>query len=293
MSNARVVQNKESSLAVVYLARGVGNGLASAINFFEAYRDFPPGCPHDLIVIAKGWPDIEGRKALEHLAESHAARIIDLPDDGFDWGAYMRLAPVLPQIWLCFLNTHSLPRVSGWLKLMLNCAQSPKAGAVGATASWGTMIPTWPLLKPRGDMTILSYPIRLAHDALIFAMNASEFPSFPNPHLRSNAFLVKRKLFNEFIEIRTVPRSKRDVHILESGKDGFTQFLIDRRLTPFVVGANGLCYKSIDWIISNTFRVPGQSNLIVADNQTIAYDNASKSLRKRLELAAWGKTFTN
>ena len=35
------------------------------------------------------------------------------------------------------------------------------------------------------------------------------------------------------------------------------------------------------------------SNLLIEDNQTIAYDNASKPLRKRLELAAWGRIFTN
>lgn len=279
------------SLALVYLARGVGNGLASAIRFFEIYRDFPPGCPHELIVIAKGWPDIEARKILGRLAESNTARIIDLPDDGYDWGAYMRLAPALPQTWLCFLNTHSQPRVAGWLELMLNCARSSKVGAVGATASWGTMIPTWPLLKPRWDVTILGYPIRLVRDAFIFAMNTKKFPGFPNPHLRSNAFLVKKELFNEFVGMRKIPRSKRDAHILESGKAGFTKFLIGKGLTPLVVGVDGLCYEPKDWINSNSFRVPGQSNLLIADNQTIAYDDANKNRKEILEIAAWGRSF--
>lgn len=281
------------SLALIYLARGVGNGLASAERFFEAYRTFTPGCPHELIVIAKGWTNSNERDVLERMAKDHASRVVDLPDDGYDWGAYMRLAPALSQTWLCFLNTHSRPLAAGWLGVMLKCAQSPKVGAVGATASWGTMIPTWPTLRPRWEWRLLNYPLRLVRNALIFVKNAKHFPNFPNPHLRSNAFLVRRELFNKFVDSQGIPRNKRDAHILESGRAGFTRFLIGQGLAPMVAGLDGLCYESKQWGSSSTFRVPGQSNLLVADNQTVFYDEANKSLRRRLEFAAWGKAFTN
>ena len=48
------------SLALVYLARGVGGGLSSVKAFFNAYDIHPAGCPHELIVIIKGWDGIEG-----------------------------------------------------------------------------------------------------------------------------------------------------------------------------------------------------------------------------------------
>lgn len=279
------------SLALVYLARGAGNGLASAEGFFEAYRAHPPGCPHELIVIAKGWSEIEGRDMLERMAKEHAASIIDLPDDGYDWGAYMRLAPHLSHKWICFLNTHSRPLAAGWLNLMLKHVQSTGVGAVGATASWGTMIPTWPSLKPRWEWRLLHYPIRLARNAFIFAMNVRHFPYFPNPHLRSNAFLVRRKLFNEFVQIRDIPHNKRDAHRLESGKIGFTRYLINRGLTPLVVGLNGMSYEPLQWISSDTFRVPHQHNLLISDNQTMAYEKANQNLKRRLEISAWGQSF--
>ncbi len=125
------------SLALVYLSRGEGNGLASAEAFFEAYRAHPPGCPHELIVIAKGWAGIEGRDTLERMAKEPAARIIDLPDDGYDWGAYMRLAPHLSHEWICFLNTHSRPLIAGWLSFMKRFAQALGVGAAAATALLG------------------------------------------------------------------------------------------------------------------------------------------------------------
>lgn len=271
----------------------MGNGLASAEGFFEAYRAHPPGCPHELIVIAKGWAGIEGRNSLERMANEHAARIIDLPDDGYDWGAYMRLAPHLSHEWICFLNTHSRPLIAGWLNLMLEHVQSLKVGAVGATASWGTMIPTWPSLKPQWEWRLLHYPLRLARNAFIFVMNVRHFPYFPNPHLRSNAFLVRRELFNEFVQLRDIPRNKRDAHRLESGEIGFTRYLINRGLTPLVVGLNGKNYPPEQWMSSGTFRVPHQPNLLISDNQTSAYNWASQSLKRRLELAAWGCAFSN
>jgi hypothetical protein len=112
----------------------VGNGLASAEGFFEAYRTHPPGCPHELIVIAKGWSGIEGRDALERMAKEHAAKVIDLPDDGYDCGAYMRLSPHLSYGWIHFLKTHSRPLIAGWPSFMKRFAQALGVGAAVATA---------------------------------------------------------------------------------------------------------------------------------------------------------------
>ena len=47
-----------------------------------------------------------------------------------------------------------------------------------------------------------------------------------------------------------------------------------------------------DWIASGTFRVPGQPNLLIADNQTETYAAADRPMRRILEFAAWGKTLT-
>ena len=131
------------SLALVYLARGTNiHELSSVKNFFEDYHMYSPGCQHELIVIAKGWTCVERQNELQQLSQVNAAKVIELPDDGFDLGAYMRLAPLLSHDWVCFLNTHSRPRVSGWLNLLRMTAEvsGMNVGAVSATASLETLI---------------------------------------------------------------------------------------------------------------------------------------------------------
>jgi hypothetical protein len=289
------VGDENLSLALVYLARGADGGLAAARAFFEAYRVYPARCPHELIVIAKGWSGIEGLGELRQLVQEHSARLVDLPDDGFDWGAYLRVAPKLSHDWLCFLNTHSRPRVDGWLNFLKMAADAcgSSFGAVGATASWQTLAPILPppSLKEK-HYEPLFYFLRVILNAVRFAPNILDFASFPNPHLRTNAFLVRRELFVSFMRTQKIPRCKRDAGKIESGRSGLGNYLASRGLKAVVAGADGKVYEPKLWMRSGTFRVPGQPNLLVADNQTTIYHSANPHMKRNLERAAWGRVLT-
>jgi hypothetical protein len=152
-----------------------------------------------------------------------------------------------------------------------------KVGAVGATGSYESLIPS-------------SWFIRNVFK--LRGITQDNFPLFPNPHLRSNAFMVERKIFTDFAAIHKIPCSKREVWMFESGKKGFTAFLRDYGLKPLVVGANGRYYAPQNWIESGTFRVPGQPNILIEDNQTRAYTMANQNDKRRLEKLTWGKTFS-
>lgn len=281
------------SLALVYLSRGADGGLTAAKAFFDAHNAFPPGCLHELIVITKGWSGVTGREEVENLARLNHARVINLPDDGFDWGAYMRLIPQLEHNCVCFLNTFSRPCKVGWLNLLRMALEIPGAsvGAVGATASWQTLAPTQitPSLDTKYN-TPLFYPIRLVRSVIRFFSNTWAFPPFPNPHLRSNALLMRRELFLDFAQSHKVPRSKRDALKLESGRAGFTVFLRKRGLEPLVAGADGGTYGPKYWINSGTFRAFGQHNLLVKDNQTTVYEVADHYQQAVLEMISWGRS---
>ena len=279
------------TVAVVYIARGIGAGLPAVDAFFDAYRRFPPGCLHRLVVIAKGWESVPGLPSLIDQVRAIGADLVTLPDGGFDWGAYMRVAPDLKENFLCLLNTHSRPMVPGWLALLRQYALLPGVGAVGATGSWGSMSVSWPLFEP-GLPSLTLYSARLALDFMRLCRNLGSFPSFPNFHLRSNALMVSREHFVSFCGCRTIPQSKRDAHILESGRRGFTAYLKSLGLRTLVVGADGVAYAPDAWISSGTFRVPDQSNLLVSDNQTRYYQQAGCQLKRRLENAAWGQALT-
>jgi hypothetical protein len=280
------------TIAVIYIARGLGAGLPAFEGFLEAYRRFPPGCSHRLVVAVKGWEAVPGLESLINQANGVGAEIVYLPDDGFDWGAYMRIAPLLQERYLCLLNSHSRPLVTGWLALLKQLALQPNIGAVGATGSWGSMSLSWPVYE--ADLLSLAlYPARFALSLFRLCRNVVSFPFFKNPHLRSNAFLVNREIFASFAERHHIPRSKRDAHMLESGRRGFTAYIKSLGLQPLVIGADGVSYPPNGWIRSGTFRVPDQSNLLVSDNQTRYYQAASRQLRRRLENASWGRVLTS
>lgn len=279
------------TVAVVYIARGSGAGLPAAKAFFEAYKRFPPGYAHRLVIVVKGWESVPGLSVVMRQARSLGAELVMLPDDGFDWGAYMRVAPSLSDSLFCFLNTHSRPMVSGWLASLIRHVFQKGVGAVGSTGSWGTLTGMWPLFEPDLSSRIV-YPARLTLEFIRMCRNLRDFPIFPNPHLRSNAILVRKELFVPYCNSRSIPSSKRDAHIMESGRSGFTAYIRSLGLQILVAGADGHAFAPEEWIDSGTFRVPHQSNLLVSDNQTRNYEKADQQLKRRLENAAWGQALT-
>jgi hypothetical protein len=59
-------------------------------------------------------------------------------------------------------------------------------------------------------------------------------------------------------------------------------------MRALVVGRNGEAYEHAQWPESRTFWSADQQNLLVADNQTMKYQNAAPSQRVALSRQAWG-----
>lgn len=183
---------------------------------------------------------------------------IFLPDTGFDLGAYFAAASRVNEDLVCFFNTSSEISSQEWLqKLFVNLDQLD-VGIVGASGSYEA---------PQ-------------HAGL-------PCTPFPNPHLRTNAFLIDRKLF-----LSTRPNApfttKLDAHLFEHGVRGLTRRLVCEGLKALVVGKDGRGYEPAWWIRSATFRQGAQSNLLVKDNQTSAYAGAAIPQKRFLFNLAWG-----
>ncbi len=266
------------SIAVVFLARGIDNGASNSESFFESYDRFRPQIPHRLTVVVKGWDGIDGLDRVCEGARSRGGRIERLPDDGFDWGAYRRVAALLSEDFICFLNGNSRIVAPNWLNAMANALQRDEIGAVGATGSYATLSPhmishwiDWPMM-----------PFR-------YARMAPLFPGFPNPHLRSNAFMTRRDLFVAYVSTRDVPRKKIEAHVMECGRDGFCRFLAKHGKRFVVTGRDEVIYPPDAWIQSNTFCTENQENLLIADNRTEQYQRGDRATRTFLERAIWGR----
>ncbi len=88
---------------------------------------------------------------------------IETDDLSFDLGAYADALRSVGEDHICFLNTNSEINAPFWLAKLLRNLDTPGVGMVGATGSFES----------------LHYINRL-------------FPAYPNPHLRTNAFAMRR-----------------------------------------------------------------------------------------------------
>jgi hypothetical protein len=113
-----------------------------------------------------------------------------------------------------------------------------------------------------------------------------DMTAFPNPHIRTNAFMIGRELF-----LDALPDSidtKNDSYLFENGPDGLTQRIVRRGLKVVVVGADGRVYAMDEWPESGTFRLGDQRNLLVKDNQTRAFQNMNAAGRRAFTTMTWG-----
>ena len=280
-------------LALVYLARGFGNGLDAAEAFFTAYKAYPAGCEHDLIVLCKGWYDTAERRSLFKMAYELGAEIVSMPDQGFDFGAYMRLVPSLPHDWVCFLSTNSRPIANNWLlKIVSVVRSSERVGLVGPTGSIGSIagiyIPDVSFKDLRSMMQIFVLPLQAAKSVVLYIIKLRDFRRFPNPHIRSSSFMIKTSLFKGFASNRSIPNTKYEAYMLESGRTGLSRYIVEQGYDMRVVGADGLSYEHPHWQESCTFRSGSQRNLLVADRQTDVYESSDSKARYIVEHVTWG-----
>lgn len=117
-------------------------------------------------------------------------------------------------------------------------------------------------------------------------VDAQKFPPFPNPHIRSNGFLVHR----DWMKL-AVPKSiqtKLDACLFESGPQSLTSKIRDAGLEVVLVDKHGHHVGIRDWWRTNTFRLGSQEDLLFHDNQVRSFfelDDGSKYTHKRM---TWG-----
>jgi hypothetical protein len=283
-------------ICVVHLVRQA-NGAAPLRRFLESYRRHPAGANHDLLLLFKGFepslPD-EYEELLKGVP--HQRRFI--PDRGFDVGAYFAFARTHEAAAFCFLNSFSVILAGDWLAHMHRALVQHDAGIVGASGSWQS------LSSYDADFRVIAFSMQADYPAwkrrllewypflrrLLPAMRRhllqGMFDPYPNHHLRTNAFMIGRATA---LGVRLEAlRWKIDAYRFESGKRGLTAQVLTMGKAVLVVGRDGKAYDRLDWHLSNTFWRRNQENLLVADNQTRLYENASPDLRAVYAAIAWG-----
>lgn len=289
----------EPPLALVHLVRAA-NGWEPFDRFMTSYEAHPAGVGHRLVAACKGFADEGLPKRYRMRLEQHAARVLLLPDTGFDIGTYWAAAGMLSNESLCFLNSYSVVLDDGWLGKLAHHGEAG-VGIVGASGSWqshNTLSWDWikhgvRLLRPRDPVAAGS---SMAADltgrsrrALVRLriLSLFRYPPFPNPHIRTNAFLMRRELM---LALRVPTITSKDVALLfESGRRGLTSQVRRLGLAVLVVGRDGLAYSPERWPESHTYRLGDQTNLLVSDNRTEEWAAYPPGLKEASSVVAWGR----
>lgn len=345
-------------LALVYLARHA-EGLAPLRRFVASHAGHHAGAEHELVVIYKGYEQASTLEAARAVFASHPHLGIEIPDAGFDIGAYLAAAARLKHEYLCFVNTFTEVAADGWLGYLYRNAASPDVGIAGATASYESLNTS---LKLTNKLRWLCNELRIGYDprlvyyydfildlacgtwkaegsgrpvssfeALLARLKAlrwrikgsatladmfrpastnvplddqferhwrqllrpgrmmadyARFPEFPNPHVRSNGFIVNRERLNE--TGFKAPDSKIGSCVFESGLDSLTSRMRRNGLRALVVDKLGGGYDVQDWSRSRTFRLAGQEGLILHDKQTRSFETMPPGEQYTHRRLTWG-----
>jgi hypothetical protein len=244
--------------------------------FLRSYHSHAAGAQHELVIAFNAPPGDLSRETLLAELGATAHRLIVLKQPMLDLAAYREVALGLEHERLCFLNSYSVIQADGWLGAMSRAFDGPGVGLVGATGSWESQA-EW------GRGRAIFWPLQL----MTLRGARRDYPRFPNPHVRTTAFMAARAAVLEMGLDGAL--DKHSAYLLESGHMSITRQIQERGWRPVVVGRDGLVYDVEDWPRSRTYRSGGQDNLLVADNRTRDWGQAAPRLRRRLTRDAWGE----
>jgi hypothetical protein len=262
-------------------------GIEAFREFIRSYRENQAGVEHRLLVLFKAF---RGDDLAEHraLLEGIPHRELSAPGGMLDLGTYFWAAGQTEARFVCFLNSYATLLAPGWLRNLYEHVQRPGVAAAGATGSWESFYTSY-LIRMEAVGPPSSLPGWAKHLNRLRKLRRykANFPPAPNPHLRSNAFIIERSRWLALA--RGSLRSKWSTWLFESGKRGITRQLKAQGLDVVVIGRDGRAYSPDEWSRSMTFRQGDQPNLLVADNRTRQYAAAGEEERRHMRRIAWGE----
>lgn len=266
-------------ICVFYLFRE-SDDWQEANDFIESYRGTVSGADHDIKIILKG--NSSNKKFIDYISKLKI-NYFEIPDVGRDIYSYVLLSKIFEYKYLVFLNAHSKILQENWLYMLMKPFEISSTGMVGATGSYAshTSIAYESLKKFSLDWVFFKKIILYFFLRLLF-------PKFPNPHIRTNAFAVKR---DEFLGLKfnmAFLKTRIGSYVAESGYKSICNQLSAKKMDSILVGLNYEVSIRDDWRCNNIFWNGNQTKLTVSDNQTRKYEKGSIEDRISLKKIAWG-----
>ena len=283
------------NLALVYLSY-IPFGTEYLISFLNSYTNKNARIEHKLVILFNGHQTEEKIEPfLEILNNSGVQFEYILSPEKFDIGSYFYAAANLSTEYIAFVNTYSIILHDNWLLYLYQNLTKNGIGCVSATGSWSDYPHNDEYRSIIKDFLGFNFSLNKLKKDIFYRFNF--FPSV-KPHLRTNAFMIKRTIFLnlEFCLVKPLifnlfsnySGTKLKSLCFEHGNNSLTNQIIDLGLKPLLVDKDGNGYNIGDWHDAATFWTQDQQNLLVSDNQTMKYELANHEQRRNLSYAAWG-----
>ena len=282
------IKQQTINVTVVHLV-WLPYGIELFRSFIGSYVRYPAGADHRLLILFNGIKDEAETRAYHELIGKYGITYSSkYLSGGQDIDAYFFAAKEIKTDYLFFLNSFSVLNTSDWLLKYIPAFDS-STGIISATASNQSHVSlvfqnnNFRYESSKGFLiNFRKYKLMLK----AFFYWRSLFKPFPNPHLRSNAFMIRRDIF---LSLKRIPiKNKLDAYRFESGRNGMTIQILKKGLHALVIDKHGKTYEPHEWKDSKTFWWANQENLMISDNQTRIYDNASPAEKEFMSKTAWG-----
>lgn len=239
---------------LAYLNKELGYDAEVCEQFLNSYKNFNAGIEHNLTILVKK----SAPKYFINLVEKSGFNIMQLPDEGLDLGAFIQGAKQLQGDYIFCIGSGMTILCEDWLAKFHNAfendAKIKLAGAMGSYA------------KGHSDR-------------------------FPNPHIRTCAFMMKRGLFLEYAESHKFPQTKEDTWEIEHGADSLTNFILNKGGWAVVVNNEGNVFYPQDWEKAQTY-ITLDSKAIMDDKWARRYQLTDEYLRTKIEMENWAHNTT-
>ena len=269
------IKKLNDKIIVVYLSSKYSK-ISDLKKFIKSYKKFKAGSRHKLLICFKQLPKKELTKRLLLLKKiNYFIDPININDH--EWGSLKRVCQFYLKNYIFFMNDYSYPITSNWLKYFHKFKENKMI--IGCTASKSSNFNN-SFYRNHKDNYFKAF--------LKIIYFFFKIPRFPNPHLRSTAFLIKAKDYLEFIKDKNISFKIQSL-ALESGYDGLTNFFKKKGYKIKVLNRFGNLFDLDNGILSKTFASYNQEGLIISDNQTRTYDKLSFKNKVKKRKQSWGK----
>lgn len=101
--------------------------------------------------------------------------------------------------------------------------------------------------------------------------------------------MVKREHLFPFFG-KCTKMSKNDSYLFESGAEGLTRQIRNKKLRAVIVNSCGDMFDVEEWPQSQTFRLGQQQGLLIHDNQTRNFKGLNSAEKDVLAYMTWGNS---